>query len=105
MFQREHLSSFENPPGAVVAAAHLELFVIGHGEDSQRQDFIDLRAVEKIARAFGSDLRIVVKNDGRGKKQISLPFFSSEHESSEHGPGSDVAASGYRGLELIGRIE
>ena len=66
MFGWQRLGAFEDLAAAVVGAAHFTLLVFGQSQDAQRQNFVDLGAVEKISRAFGRDLRVVVKNDRRG---------------------------------------
>ena len=47
----------------VSARGHLALFGLGHRQDAQGQDFVDLGAVEQVAGAFRGDLRVVVEND------------------------------------------
>ena len=87
MFRRQRLSSFQNSPSAIVAVPYFQLFRIGHRQDAQRQDLIDLGPVEEIPGTLRRDLRIVVEDDRRGQYGIALPFFSNKHR-----PRADVAA-------------
>ncbi len=47
--------------------------------DAQRKDLVDLRAVEQIAGAFGSNLRIIVENDGGSQQSVALAWISYQH--------------------------
>ena len=72
---------------ALIRLAHLALLIVGQSQDAQRENFVDLGAVKKIASAFLRDFGIVIKNDGRRKQRIALPFFSDQDW-----PGPDVLA-------------
>src|ERR1051326_5048539 len=56
--------------GAFVALAYLLLLFVGQGHDAQRENFVDLGAVEERSRALRGDLRIIVKNNGRREHAI-----------------------------------
>ena len=42
--------------------------------DAQRENLVDLSAVEQVAGALGSNLRIVVENDGRSQQRVALAW-------------------------------
>ena len=68
----ECLGAFEQRPAAFVSSSHLALFLVGHGENAQRQNLIDLgRELNKSPGLFWSNLWVVVENDrGRQKKRL-----------------------------------
>ena len=83
-----------------VGGGHFLLFGIGHRQDAQGQDLVDLGAVEQIARAFRGDLRVVVENDRRGQHRVAVPLAADQHR-----PGPLIDAGG-RGLaQLRGRVD
>ena len=86
------LDPFEQGAGMAVGGGHLLLFGIGHRQNAQGQDLVDLGAVEQIAWAFGGDLRVVVKNDRRGQHRVAVPLAADQHR-----PGPLIDA-GRRGL-------
>src|ERR1700751_431396 len=92
--------ALQNLPSAIVSVPHLLLLLIGQSHDAQRQDFIDLRAVKQIAGAFGTDLRIVVENDGRRQQSV---FFSSV--ANQHGPCANVPAARRQILQPLGWLQ
>ena len=57
VLRREPFGPVENLPGAIVGLAGLALLLVGHRQDAQREDLVDLRAVEEIAVALRGDLR------------------------------------------------
>ena len=91
-------SAIENGAGAVVGLAHFAFLIIGEGEDAQGEDFVDLGGVEEIASAFGSDLRMVVQDDGGGKHRIRIV-------SGKDGPGAQVLTLGDGIFKARGRFE
>ena len=94
MFRRKHLSPFQNPPRPIVAVPHLKLFCLGHRQDSQRQNFIDFGAVEKVPCTFRRDLRVVVENDGAAQNRVRFPLLSYQN-----GPQTGVVTFGRRRFE------
>src|SRR5436305_14047646 len=44
---------------------HLLFLFVGQRQNAQRENFINLRAIEEGPRAFWSNLRIVIQDDGR----------------------------------------
>ena len=61
--------------------------VVGERENTQRENFVDLGAIEESARALGRDLRIVVKDDGRrehgiGRRGARRPIPATDRRSS-----------------------
>src|SRR5262245_13046460 len=65
LFGGQHFAAIENLACPFVAFAHLPFLIVGQREDAERQDFVDLRSVEEVARTFRRDLRIVIENDRR----------------------------------------
>ena len=65
----------------------LALLVVSQSHDAQRENLVDLGAIEQVACALGSDLRIVVKNDGRSQQRVPLPWLTDQHR-----PRADVLA-------------
>ncbi len=57
MLRRQSFGPVENLPGAIVGLAGLALLLVGHRQDAQRQDLVDLSAVEEITVALRGDLR------------------------------------------------
>ena len=47
----------------VVGVPHFMFLFVRQCQNPQRKNFVDFGSVKQIARAFGSNLRIVVKND------------------------------------------
>ena len=52
---------------------HLALLLVGQRQDPQRQDLVDLGAVEQVAGLSGAISRIVVEDDRRGEHRVALP--------------------------------
>ena len=75
MLGRKRFGPFEDAAGALVAAAHGALFFVRQRQDAQREDLVDLGAVEKVARTLRRDLRIVVENDGRREHGVALALL------------------------------
>ena len=68
---------------------HLALLLVGQRQDPQRQDLVDLGAVEQVARALGRDLRVVVEDDRRRQHACRARRLAHQHR-----PGADVLAAG-----------
>ena len=100
MLHGQVFGSFEHFAGAFVGITHLALLVIGHGHDAQGKNFVDLRPVEQVARTFRRNLRVIVKNDGRGKHGVALAFGSDQNR-----PGSDILAARGELLQILGRLK
>src|SRR5579863_5377081 len=73
------VSSVENLAGAVIGLANFALLFVGESHDSQGENLVDLGSVKEVACAFGSNLRVVVQNDGRSQESISLSWFTHEN--------------------------
>ena len=61
--RRQGLGAFEQGAGLLLDAAHLALLLVGHRQDAQGEDLVDLGAVEEVARALRCHHRVVVEND------------------------------------------
>ena len=79
---------------------HLALFLVGQRQDAQRQDLVDLGAVEQVARTLGRDLRVVVQDDGRRQHGVAGAVLAREHR-----PHAHVLAAGRQLRVGLGRIE
>lgn len=86
---RHQFGPLQDLAGSIVEAAHLTLLFVGEGHDAEHEDLVDLGSVAQIARAFGRDLRIVVKNNRRHKQRVALPRLADQHR-----PNPDVVAVG-----------
>src|SRR5207245_9400715 len=64
LLRREPLGALDEATRAGVALG-LALLLLGEREDAQREDLVDLRGVEEVARTLRGDLRMVVQDDGR----------------------------------------
>ena len=84
---------------SVVDGGCLLPFCVGQGLDAERQDFIDLRAVEKIAGAFVGDLRIIVQDDRRRQHRVGVARSAHQHR-----PGADVPAAPGGIVQILRRI-
>jgi hypothetical protein len=58
---------------AFVGGCRFALLPIGHRHDAKRQQLVNLGRIEEIARAFGSNHRVVVQNNRRRQHQIAHP--------------------------------
>src|SRR5271156_6199523 len=97
---RHGFRALQNFARAVIRTAHFLLFFVCHGQNTQRQNFVDLRAVEEIAGAFRSNLRVIVENDRRREHGVALAVFSNKNR-----PGSDVLAGCGKFAALFRRID
>src|SRR4029077_2891704 len=85
---------------AIVGFANLSLLLIRQRHDSQRQDLVDLGAIEQVSGTLRSNLRIVVEDDGRGEHSISLPRLAYEN-----GPRANVLTTRRKFLQFCGRLQ
>ena len=71
--------SFRESAAPVVAVPYFFLLGVSHGENAQRQNFVDFQAVAQIAGALRRNLRIIVENNRRAQHQVLLPLVSRQH--------------------------
>src|SRR4029077_13805402 len=64
--------------GALVRAPHFALFLVRQGHDPERQDLVDLGAVEEITGALRGDRGEVVEDDGRGEQVVPRPVLAGQ---------------------------
>jgi hypothetical protein len=67
---RHRVGPLEQRERARVGRRHFTLLRIRHGENAQRQDFVDFRAVKEVARTFRRDFRVIIKDDGSSLFQM-----------------------------------
>src|ERR1700761_9200858 len=79
----------QNTSGMLIPLAHLPLFLIRHGQNTQGENFVDLRSIKELAGAFLGDLRKVVQNDRRGEHGDWLAFLFL---ADENRPSANVRA-------------
>ncbi len=64
MLHRHRLGSLQDLAGMRVGTAHFMFLVVRESEDAQRKNLVNFGAIEKVPGALGSNLRVVVQNDG-----------------------------------------
>ncbi len=65
LIARERLRPFQECAGSCVHGGHRSFLVFGQRHDSEREDLVDLGAVEQVAGTLRGDLRIVIEDDRR----------------------------------------
>ena len=79
-----------------IGRPHLGLLRVGHREDVQDEQLVDLAAVEQVAGALGRDPRLVLEDDRRGEHGAVAV--------DQHRPQPLVAARGGRRLQALRRV-
>ena len=83
-----------------VGGSGFRLLLVGEGHRPEDQDLVDLRRVEQVAGALGSDLRPVVERDGGGEHHVLAPAVADHHRE-----GVEVGAGFGGGLCPLGWLE
>src|SRR2546429_725006 len=75
---------------------HLHFLFVGQRQDTQRENLIDLRAIEERPRAFRGNLGIVIQDDGRRKHCIAFSLVTDQHR-----PRADILTFLDKSLQLF----
>ena len=67
----QRLGPRQQVPGAPVQSGRGTLLLVGECQDPQRQDFVDLRAVEQVAGALGRDLGVINLPSGQPSMRLA----------------------------------
>src|SRR5690242_10530968 len=96
---RERLGPIQYLACALVLP-HLLFLFISQRHDTQREDLINFSAVEESPWAFGSNLPIVIQDDGRRHHYISLSLVANQHR-----PGMEILTFLDKWLQLFRRLQ
>src|SRR6478672_10816888 len=86
--RRHRVDAIHQLPGALVSGPRFGLLLIGEGHRAQRENLIDLGAIEQVAGTFRCNRWIVVKNDRRDQENVPASWFADHYW-----PGAFVATA------------
>ena len=100
----EPLGAIDDLGGAAIGGARLALLLVGEAARREREQLVDLGAVEGVARALGGDLRVIVEHDGRRQEEVARSRLAGEHRE-EPGAVAVGGRGGGRGRRIEQRHE